>query len=64
MTWRSKKQVLPRSSVEAKFRCMEQGICELMWRSSQMKELKIANGGSMMLYCNNKAAVSIAHNAV
>ena len=60
MTWRSKKQVVARSSVEVAFRSMAQGICELMWLKSLMKGLKIANGGSMRLYCDNKGACSIA----
>ena len=52
------------SSVEADFKSMTQGIYELMWLRSLMHQLKIENGGSMRLYCDNKAAISIAHNPV
>ena len=32
VTWRSKKQsVVARSSAEAEFRAMAQGVCELLW---------------------------------
>lgn len=32
VTWRSKKQsVVARSSAEAEFRAMAQGICEVLW---------------------------------
>ena len=39
ITWRSKKQkVVARSSVEAEFRGMTQGICELLWIKSVLKD--------------------------
>ena len=59
-----KQQVVAGSSVEADFKSMTQGIYELMWLRSLMHQLKIENGGSMRLYCDNKAAISIAHNPV
>ena len=65
VTWRSKKQnVVARSSAEAEFRAMAQGICELLWIKSLLKDLKIELTDSMKLYCDNKAAISIAHNPV
>ncbi|KAH9753977.1 hypothetical protein KPL71_015272 [Citrus sinensis] len=63
ITWRSKKQpVIARSSAEAEFRVMALGICELMWLRIFLMELNVWKAESMRLYCDNKAAISIAHN--
>ena len=65
ITWRSKKQhVVARSSAEAEFRAMAQGICELLWVKMILKDLKIVFQEPMVLYCDNKTAISIAHNLV
>ena len=65
VTWRSKKQsVVSRSSAEAEFRAMSQGICELLWIKILLRDLNIMSLDSMRLYCDNKAAISIAHNPV
>ena len=42
VTWRSKKQnVVARSSAEAEFQAMAQGICELLWLKIILEDLKI-----------------------
>lgn len=42
VTWRSKKQnVIARSSAEAEFQVMAQGICELLWLKIILEYLKI-----------------------
>ena len=65
VTWRSKKQnVVARSSAEAEFRAMAQGVCELLWLKIILEDLKIRWDGPMRLYCDNKSAISIAHNPV
>ena len=65
VTWRSKKQnVVARSSVEAEFRSMANGICEMLWIRRLFKELKLEISLPMKLFCDNKAAISIAHNPV
>jgi len=43
---------------------MAQGICELLWLKIILEDLKISWDKPMMLYCNNKSAISIAHNPV
>lgn len=64
-TWRSKKQsVVARSSVEAEFRAMARGVCELLWLRILLRDLKIAYKDPMKLYYDNNAAISIVHNAV
>ena len=65
VTWKSKKQsVVARSSVEAEFRAMAQGICELLWMKVILEDVKVKWGEPMRLYCDNKSAISIVHNPV
>ena len=65
VTWRSKKQeVVARSSAEAKYRGMAKAICELLWIRNLMQDLHIKQVSPIKLYCDNKAACDIAHNAV
>ncbi|KAL5567394.1 hypothetical protein UlMin_030558 [Ulmus minor] len=65
VTWRSKKQsVVARSSAEAEFRSMAQGICELIWIKLILTDLGVKLEGPMKLYCDNISAISIAHNPV
>lgn len=65
VTWRSKKQtVVAKSSAEAEFRAMCQGICEGIWLGRMLKELKVARNNKMTLFCDNKAAIEIAKNLV
>ena len=63
--WRSKKQnVVARSSVEAEFRAIAHGICERMWIKRILEELKFSQSKPIKVYCDNKVAISIAHNPV
>ncbi|WJX66879.1 hypothetical protein P8452_51386 [Trifolium repens] len=65
VTWRSKKQgVVARSSAEAEFRAMAQGICEGLWIHRVLEELKMKIELPSKLYSDSKAAISIAHNPV
>ena len=65
VTWRSKKQnVVARSSAEAEFRSLANGVSELLWLKLLLKELQVATKSPMKLYSDNKAAISIAHNPV
>ena len=65
VTWRSKKEnVVARSSAEAEYRAMALGVCELLWLKILLQDLKIKWEGTMRLYCDNKSAINIAHNAV
>lgn len=59
-----KKNEVARSSAEAEFRSMAQGICELLWMKILLDDLKIKYEGSMKLFCDNKSAICIAHNCV
>ncbi|CAN6689009.1 unnamed protein product [Malus baccata var. baccata] len=65
VTWRSKKQkMVARSSVEAEFRGMSHGVCELLWLKTLLRDLGFKPKGAMKLHCDNKAAIEIAHNPV
>ena len=65
VTWKSKKQkVVARSSVEAEFRGMAHGVCELLWIRNILRDLGIEYATPMNLYCDNKAAIQIAQNPV
>ena len=52
------------SSVEAKFRGMEKGLCELLWLWRLLTEVGFAPSFAMNLLYDNKAAIDIAHNLV
>ena len=50
MLWRSKKQnVVARSSAEAEFRAMAQGMCKQLWLKIVLEDLKIKWDGPMRL---------------
>ena len=63
--WRSKKQaVVSRSSAEAKYRVVSQGICEGIWLKRLLGELKIPFEKPMKMYYDNQAAINIVKNPV
>jgi hypothetical protein len=65
ITWRSKKQsMMARSSAEVEYRAMAYGVCELLWLQTFFRDLGFPDCGPMKLYCDNKAAINIAHNSV
>ncbi|XP_051197756.2 uncharacterized protein [Lolium perenne] len=65
VSWRSKKQgVVARSTAKAEFRSMAHGICELLWLKILLTELKLYKCKTLMLYCDNKAAIDIANNPI
>ena len=65
VTWQSKKQsVVARSSAEAEYRGMALGICEILWLKRILEELNQPVELPMKLFCDNKAAISIANNPV
>jgi len=65
VSWRSKKQsVVSRSTAEAEYRAMAQGVCEILWVRNLLSELKVMRRGSSRLHCDNKSALNIANNPV
>jgi hypothetical protein len=59
-----KQSVVVRSSAKAEFIVMAQGVCETLWLKILLTELEFDSKDSMRLYCDNKVAISIAHNPV
>ena len=55
---------MARSSVEAEFRSVAHGICEVLWIKRLLEDLKIQSSLPMKVHCDNKAAIAIAHNPV
>ncbi|RVW83231.1 Retrovirus-related Pol polyprotein from transposon RE1 [Vitis vinifera] len=65
VTWRSKKQsVVARSSAEAEYRALAQGICEGVWIKRVLSELGQTSSSPILMMCDNQAAISIAKNPV
>ncbi|EXB62181.1 hypothetical protein L484_017568 [Morus notabilis] len=65
VTWRSKKQqVVARSSAEAEFRALAQGICEGIWLKRLLDELKVGISGPIDMMCDNQSAIAIAKNPI
>jgi len=65
VSWRSKKQaVVARSTAEAEYRAMALSLCEMMWLKGLLKELRVLRSETMMLHCDNIAAINIANNPV
>ena len=56
--------MVARSSAEAEFIAVAQGMCEELWLQKLLEELRITTELSIKLYCDNKAAISISHNPV
>ena len=55
---------MARSSAEAEFCAMANGVCEAIWLKRVLEELQLPFDGPLKLYCDNKAAISIANNPV
>ena len=65
VTWRSKKKkVVALSSIEAEFRGMAKGLCELLWLRNLLTEVGFSPRSTMNLFCDNKAAIDISHNPI
>ena len=65
VSWRSKKQVVvSRSTAEAEHRTMALALCEMMWLKGLLKGLQVLKNETMLLHCDNVAAINIANNAV
>ena len=52
------------SSVEAEFRGISKGLCELLYLKNLLSEVGYHSESEMNLYCDNRATIQIAHNLV
>jgi len=65
VTCRSKKQsVVARSNVEAEYRAIAQGICEMICLGKLMGDLQVPITIPTKLYCDSKSAINIVKNLV
>lgn len=65
ISWKTKKQkTFSKSSAEAEYRCMPQTTSEVVWIDAILEDLGFNVPKPIDLFCDNKAAHHIAHNAV
>jgi lactam utilization protein B len=65
VSWRRKKQaVVSRSTAEAEYRAMALALCEMMWLKGLLKELRVLKNETILLHCDNVAAINIVNNPV
>ncbi|XP_026451421.1 uncharacterized protein LOC113351696 [Papaver somniferum] len=65
ISWRSKKQnVVSRSSAEAEYRALAHSTSEIVWLRWLLGDMGVHLTAPTLLYCDNKAAIHIAHNDV
>ena len=56
--------MVSKSSTEAEFRAMSKGIDEVMWIKNILNELQINYVQPIAIRCDNKSAISVAHDSV
>lgn len=65
ISWKTKKQdVVSRLSPEFEYRSMASACSELIWIVGLLKNLLVDVPFQVSLFCNNQAAMHIAHNLV
>uniref|UniRef100_A0A2N9EV34 Uncharacterized protein n=1 Tax=Fagus sylvatica TaxID=28930 RepID=A0A2N9EV34_FAGSY len=65
ISWRSKKQsVVTRSSTKAEYRALSDTIAELFWLRWLLQDLGIDCSTAVLIHCDNRSAIQIAHNDV
>ena len=55
---------MSRSTAEAEYRAIALSLCEMMWLKGLLKELRLLRNETMILHCDNIAAINIANNPV
>ncbi|CAM8988557.1 unnamed protein product [Rhodiola kirilowii] len=65
ISWKTKKQpVVSRSSAQSEYRSMAVVCCELTWLARLIGDMGVLISPEIPLFCDNKAAIHIAHNPV
>ena len=63
VSWKTKKQAtFSRSSTEAKYRGLASVSSEITWLTHLLQDLQIPHQEPALIYCDNRAAISIASN--
>lgn len=55
---------MARSSAETEIHAMTHSIHELLWLKGLLQDMGVSVSTPLMLYCNSKSSISIAHNPV
>ena len=56
--------MVSKSTAEAEYRAMSQGLSEMLWVRGLLLELKVLRQDPLNVWCDNKSAISIANNPV
>lgn len=65
MSWKTKKQkTISRSSCEAEYRSLAPTVCELLWISYIIRDLKIKMKILVALWCDKRVAIHITQNHI
>jgi hypothetical protein len=65
VSWSSKRQpVVSRSSAEAEYSVVANGMAEAAWLRQLLAELHSPLSMSMLVYCNNVSAVYLSTNSM
>jgi hypothetical protein len=64
-TWSAKRQtVVSRSSTEAKYRAVANGVVEVTWLRQLLHELQAPPSHCTLVYCNNISVVYLSTNPI
>ena len=55
---------MSRSTAEAEYRALSQGLSEMLWVKHLLCELKLLRKGPLRVWCDNQSAIAIANNPV
>jgi hypothetical protein len=65
ISWSSKRQnVISRSSVEAEYQVMANGVAEVCWRRQLLQELHAPLTKSTLVYCDNISSIYLSTNPI
>jgi hypothetical protein len=64
VSWWSKSRRWWRDLLQKLNRAMSLALCEVMWLKGMLKELQLLRNVTMLLHCDNVAAINIANNPV
>jgi hypothetical protein len=64
VSWSAKRQTVSRSSVEAEYRAIANGVAEATWLRQLLHELQAPPSRCTLVYCDNISAVYLSTNPV
>jgi hypothetical protein len=65
ISWSSKRQpTVSRSSAEAEYRAVANGVAEVIWLRQLLKEIHHPLDSACLVYCNNVSAIYLSSNPV